>query len=395
MILGCQSNNQYPEWVIQFAAGIRKSHHGIKSMHIALVGPLPPPFGGMANQTRQLAALLEAEGIEVELIRTNEPFRPLWAARIKGVRAMFRLVPYICNLWRGIGKVRLVHIMANSGWSWHLFAAPAIWMAWWLKVPVVVNYRGGEAEPFLQSSIRWVRPSLQRTACIVVPSEFLRAIFNRFGIDTEIIPNIIDLERFSFRGDRKSDSKSPHLIICRNLERIYDVATGLKAFSGIVKVIPGARLSVAGEGPERLRLEALAGELGIDHCVTFVGRLDLEGMRALYESADLMLNASRVDNMPNALLEAMSAGVPIVTTDAGGIPYMVKNGESALITQIGNWSEMAELAVKVLGDPGLYALLSANGRQNVKRYRWESVRQLWINRYTELDKRTGNNSQRI
>lgn len=160
-------------------------------------------------------------------------------------------------------------------------------------------------------------------------------------------------------------------------------------------MIPGARLSVAGEGPERLRLEALAGELGIDHCVTFVGRLDLEGMRALYESADLMLNASRVDNMPNALLEAMSAGVPIVTTDAGGIPYMVKNGESALITQIGNWSEMAELAVKVLGDPGLYALLSANGRQNVKRYRWESVRQLWINRYTELDKRTGNNSQRI
>lgn len=356
-------------------------------MHIALVGPLPPPFGGMANQTRQLAALLEAEGIEVELIRTNEPFRPLWAARIKGVRAMFRLVPYIWNLWRGIGKVRLVHIMANSGWSWHLFAAPAIWMAWWLKVPVVVNYRGGEAEPFLQSSIRWVRPSLQRTACIVVPSEFLRAIFNRFGIDTEIIPNIIDLERFSFRGDRKPDSKSPHLIICRNLERIYDVATGLKAFSGIVKVIPGARLSVAGEGPERLRLEALAGELGIDQCVSFVGRLDLEGMRALYESADLMLNASRVDNMPNALLEAMSAGVPIVTTDAGGIPYMVKNGESALITQIGNWSEMAELAVKILGDPGLYSLISANGRQNVKRYRWESVRQLWIHRYTELDKR--------
>lgn len=355
-------------------------------MHIAMVGPAPPPFGGMANQTRQLMELLEAEGVKVELVRTNEPYRPLWTARVRGLRAIFRLLPYIVNLRRVIRKVQLVHVMANSGWSWHLFAAPAIWVAWWCKVPVVVNYRGGEAESFLKSSVRLVRQSLKRTDCMVVPSGFLKAVFNRFDMDSVIIPNIIDLERFNFRENKELNLSAPHLIICRNLEPIYDVATALKAFSKIVAEMPGATLSVAGEGPERQMLESLARELGVDKRVNFTGRLDLEGMQSLYRSADLMLNASRVDNMPNALLEAMSAGVPIVTTDAGGIPYMVTNGETALLTQIGNWREMAELAIKVLGDAGLYSSLSESGRQNVMQYRWESVKRLWIDRYKALCK---------
>ena len=89
----------------------------------------------MANQTRQLARLLEAEGCSVTVVRTNAPYRPAWIGRVRGVRALFRLVPYIISLWRAMRGADLAHVMANSGWAWHSFAAPAIRIAAWRGRP--------------------------------------------------------------------------------------------------------------------------------------------------------------------------------------------------------------------------------------------------------------------
>jgi len=351
---------------------------------IALVGPLPPPFGGMANQTLQLSKLLQGEGIQVRLIRTNAPYRPAWAEKLQGIRALFRLVPYIFDLWRGVKGADVVHLMANSGWSWHLFAAPAIWIAYLRAVPVIVNYRGGEAEAFLNRSAPAVRISLNRVSDIVVPSGYLQSVFKRFQIETRIVPNIIDLGRFTSNQSKALNSQAPHFIVCRNLEGIYDNATAIRAFSRILPVFPGARLTIAGEGPERPALERLVAELGIDEKVRFAGRLDVAGMIELYRSADVMLNASRVDNMPNALLEAMSMGLPIVTSDAGGIPYMVDDGKTALVVPVGDWEGMADAALRLLADAALYTALSNNGRREVMRYQWESVWPLWSDLYTAV-----------
>ncbi len=86
--------------------------------------------------------------------------------------------------------------MANSGWSWHLFAAPAIWIAKLRGIPVIVNYRGGEADVFFDRAFSSVRPSLSRADAIIVPSGFLEAVFAKRGFSTRIVPNIIDLSRF-------------------------------------------------------------------------------------------------------------------------------------------------------------------------------------------------------
>lgn len=355
----------------------------VKPQSIALVGPLPPPFGGMANQTLQLSRLLESKGIKVVLVRTNSPYQPKWIGQLKGVRALFRLFPYLLNVWRTLQKVQLVHLMANSGWSWHLFAAPVIWMAHLTKVPVVVNYRGGEAEAFFTQSISWVRPSLKRVTKVVVPSGYLKRVFARFEVPSEVVPNIIDLERFSCTEKRTLNKLSPHFIVCRNLETIYDVGTAIRAFSSIVAAYPQARLTIAGEGPERSSLVQQARDLGIESQVTFAGRLDPEKMASLYISADIMLNASRVDNMPNALLEAMAAGVPIVSTDAGGIPDMVEDGKTALLRPIGDWQGIADAALMLLKQDTVYQRLSEQGTEDVSRYRWESVQPLWMAIYAE------------
>src|SRR5664279_2100163 len=194
---------------------------------VLVVGPLPPPSGGMANQTRQLMRLLSGDGCQASIVQVNAPYRPAWVGKLRGARALCRLGPYLVQLWRAMRDVDLVHVMANSGLAWHLFAAPAILVGRLRGKAVVVNYRGGEAESFLQAQARWVLPVLKWATTVIVPSGFLQAVFSRWGIDSQIVPNIVDLARFApgERGD-----VAPHLIVTRNLEAIYDIPTALRAF---------------------------------------------------------------------------------------------------------------------------------------------------------------------
>ena len=353
------------------------------ALRVLLVGPLPPPAGGMANQTRQLAELLRAEGAQVEVVQVNAPYRPAWAERLKGVRALFRLLPYLLHLWRGCGRADVVHVMANSGWSWHLFAAPAVWIAALRGTPVVVNYRGGEADAFLQRAGRWVRPSMRRAGALVLPSAFLLEVFARHGMDGRIVANVIDLERFHPAATPPALSPGPHLVVARNLEPIYGNDVALQAFARILARFPGARLSVAGSGPEAAALAELAQSLGIAAQVRFSGRLDREQMAALYRDAHLMLNASRVDNMPNAVLEALASGVPVVSTRAGGIPFMVKDGHTAMLVAVDDAEAMAAAAIEVLENHDLRSRLVAAGLAEVQRYQWSAVRDALLATYTE------------
>ena len=337
-------------------------------LRIGLVGPLSPPAGGMASQTRQLADLLTADGARVTVVQVNAPYRPAWVGGVPVLRALFRLIPYFGLLWRVAGRVDLFHIMANSGWSWHLFAAPAVWLAHWRGVVVVVNYRGGEAEEFLQQSGRLVRFTMRRASVLAVPSGFLQGVFARFGMRAQIVPNIIDLTRYQPRGGVLS--AAPHLIVARNLERLYDNETAIRAFQIVRALFPCARLTLAGTGLDEPRLRHLVHEQGLGDVVLFSGRLERDAMAALYRSADLMLNPSLADNMPNSLLEAWASGVPVVSTHVGGIPYLAQDGVNATLVPPADPVAMAQACVLLLSNEVTWQQRVQAGLQEVKRYTW-------------------------
>ena len=346
----------------------------IQDLKIALVGPLPPPSGGMANQTRQLAALLEQEGISVELVQVNAPYRPRWIGHIKGVRAAFRLPPFLFKLWRAAGRADLLHVMANSGWSWHLFAAPAVWVAKLRGKAVAVNYRGGEADDFFTRAFAWVQPTLKRVDIIIVPSAFLEKVFANRDFVTRTVPNIVDLIHFLPDHTRKRNLAAPHIVVARNLEPLYDNSTALKAFRIVREGVPGARMTIAGSGPERAQLEAMAKELGVADAVEFAGRVDNERMPELYREADLALNPSLADNMPISILEALASGVPVVSTDVGGVPFLVEDGKTALLVPPRNPEQMAVAVLRVLRDESLRNRMVENGLEHARRFAWKSVR---------------------
>ena len=347
---------------------------------VCVVGPLPPPPGGMANQCEQLVRLLRAEHAPVELVCSNAPYRPAWLGGLPGVRALARLLPYLAALWRAAGRAQVMHVLANSGWAWHLFAAPALLVGWLRGTPVIVNYRGGHADAFLASAPGHVRRSLASAAARVTPSTYLERVFARHGLQAQVIPNIVDLSRF-VRSARRNFGDAPHLLVARHLEPIYDIPTALRALCGIRARFAGATMTVAGVGPELASLQALAAELGLAQAVHFAGRIDNAQMPALYARSDLALNPSSVDNMPNSVLEAFASGVPVVSTDAGGVPDLVSTGVTGLLVPVGDDRAMTQAVCRLLADGALADRLVQAAHQEVQRFGWPRVGQQWRQAY--------------
>ncbi|MCB1960095.1 MAG: glycosyltransferase family 4 protein [Rhodocyclaceae bacterium] len=352
-------------------------------LHVCLVGPLPPPAGGMANQTRQLAELLTVEGARVDIVQVNAPYSPAWAGRIKGLRAVFRLVPYLYRLWRAAGRADVMHVMANSGWSWHLYAMPAIRLAAMRRTPIVVNYRGGEAGTFLETAANSVRASMKRASSLILPSGFLLDVFARYGMVGRIVPNIIDVDRFSPAETSGKGEGGFSIIVTRNLEAIYGIDVVIKAFALVIEQLPDAHLAIAGSGPLCGALETLAKDLGIEKRVEFTGRLDRDQVAALYRDAHLSVNPSHVDNMPNSVLESMASGVPVISTRVGGVPFIVEDGQTALLVPPNDPVAMARAIVRVGQDSVLADRLRNAARDEVQRYRWAAVKHELLSAYED------------
>jgi glycosyltransferase involved in cell wall biosynthesis len=325
----------------------------------------------MANQTRQLARLLRSAGITVHLVQTNAAYRPALIGRVRGLRALWRLVPYLLRLWSTAGRTDVMHVMGNSGLAWYLFAAPALAIGAVRGTPVVLNYRGGDAEAFLARHGTRVRRLVRRaSAAVIVPSGFLEQVFARHGMPADVVPNIVDTSAFAPRARAE---RGRHLIVTRNLEDIYDIPNALRAFARIRVRYPDARLTIAGSGPRRAALEALARELHLHDVVRFTGRIDNERIAALYREADVLLNPATVDNTPISLLEAMASGVPIVSTNVGGVPFLVADGRQALLVPPRDPQAMAEAVLRLLGDAALADRLQAEGIAHAASFTWERV----------------------
>jgi glycosyltransferase involved in cell wall biosynthesis len=333
----------------------------------------------MANQTEQLGLLLGAEGLEVVLVQVNAPYRPAWIGRLPAVRALARLLPYLVFLWRAAGRCDIFHVMANSGWSWHLFAAPAIWLARIRGVPVLINYRGGGAEEFLRHAGTWVLPTMRLARCILVPSRYLQEVFKRFELDAQVVPNAVDLGRFAGTTVRRDGA--PHIIVTRALEPIYDIATAIRAFAVVRQQHPTARLTVAGTGPEHGRLVQLTAELGVTEAVLFAGRIDNQRIADLYASAHLMFNTSLVDNTPNSVLEALASGVPVVSSRVGGVPHLVEDGVTAVLVPPGDPAAFAAAALDLLASPQKVQRLVSAGSEMVQQFAWPRVKQQLLAAY--------------
>jgi glycosyltransferase involved in cell wall biosynthesis len=351
-------------------------------VRVLMVAPSLGILGGQAVQAaRLLEALRREPALEVSFLPVNPalPGPLALLQRVKYLRTVATSIVYVASLLARVPRQDVLHVFSASYFSFVLAPTPALLAARLFGKRAILNYRSGEAEDHLR---RW--PTARRTSrladVIAVPSGYLVEVFARFGLRARVVANVVPLERFRFRERRPL---RPVFLANRNFEPLYNVACVLRAFALVQRARPEARLVLAGDGSQRAALDALARELELKN-VEFVGRVAPERMHELYDAADIYLNGSDIDNMPGSVIEAYASGTPVVTTDAGGIPFIVEHERTGMLVARGDHEAMARGALRLLEDDALASRIARAAREECRRYNWEAVREAWLSLYREL-----------
>jgi glycosyltransferase involved in cell wall biosynthesis len=349
---------------------------------VLLIAPSTDILGGQAVQAQRLFdGLRESTAVDVDFLAVNPrlagPLR--WMQRVKILRTLVTSLAYAVSL-RRVRQFDVIHAFSASYWSFLLAPIPALIVARLFGKRTILNYHSGEADDHLRRSrvaVRLIRAFADR---VVVPSGYLVDTFARFGIQATAIFNVAPLEQLPHRT---RSALSPRFLANRNLEPLYNVSCVLRAFARIQARYPESTLAIVGDGSERGRLLRLCEQLEL-RGVTFVGRIPPTTMGGQYDAADIYLNSPNIDNMPISILEAFACGLPVVSTDAGGIPYIVRDGENGLLVPCNDDAALAAAAIRLLESPEFGLKLARKAREeSLSLYSWPRVKSEWEQMFSE------------
>ena len=356
---------------------------GSSPVRVLIIAPSSDRLGGQARQAELLVAeLCHEPAVEVSFLPTNPrlpgPLRVLQS--IKYLRTLSTSLLYVASLAASIRRHDVVHIFSAAHASFVISPTPALLISKLFRKAVILNYHSGEADAHLRRWRRTAARTMRLADTIVVPSLYLVRTFAQHQLNARLIRNISVPDHLQFRERRPL---RPVFLSNRQLLPLYNVGCVLRAFALVQQRFGDARLIVAADGRERSCLEALSRELGL-RSVEFTGWVGTDRTAELYSTADIYLNASSRDNMPNSILEAFAAGLPVVSTEAGGIPELVRNGETGILVPCDDHAELAAGAIGLLTDSELATRVAHNARAECQRFTWSAVRSEWLALYTTL-----------
>ncbi|MBN2730902.1 MAG: N-acetyl-alpha-D-glucosaminyl L-malate synthase BshA [Balneolaceae bacterium] len=259
-------------------------------------------------------------------------------------------------------------------------------------VPIITTLHGTDitvvgSDPSYKSVVDF---SINQSDGVTAVSEYLRKeTYERFDIEKEIsvIPNFIDLERFKRTNKehfRKAISPEDEKIIVhvsnfREVKRVPDVVT---MFAYILEHGIKAKLLLVGDGPDRNRAEQRCRELGICDQVRFLGKQ--EQVEEVLSIADLFVIPSGSETFGLAALEAMGCGVPVISSNIGGLPEVNIHGETGYLCDLGDTDAMGKYGVEILSDPKKHKRMSMKARKNAEKFDMDKMVSEYENYYKKI-----------
>ncbi|MGL1887801.1 MAG: N-acetyl-alpha-D-glucosaminyl L-malate synthase BshA [Reichenbachiella sp.] len=333
-----------------------------------------PTYGGSGVVATELGKALAIEGHEIHFITYSQPTRLNFFSEnlyyhevdIKPY-PLFQYPPYEIALASKMvdvvkhEKLDLLHVHYAVPHASAAFMAREILKTEGLDIPFITTLHGTDItivgkdaslEPVVTFSIN------QSDGITSVSADLKKDTFEHFKItkEIEVIPNFIDLNRF--KKQKKDHFKTAicpngerlivHTSNFRKVKRVEDV---VKVFCKIREKMP-AKLLLVGDGPERNHIENLARETAFDtEDIRFLGKL--EAVEEVLSVADLFLMTSEKESFGLAALEAMACEVPLISTNAGGLPELNKDGVSGFLCDVGDVEHMAEKSLVILSEDNL------------------------------------------
>lgn len=324
-------------------------------MKIFIVANYNSSSGGISSQVTQLRNNLVNDGHVVEIFS----LKTSWLRRLTCYN----------ELRARIRKADVVHVHCCSKIGFYP-AVIGITATKKERKRVVVTYHGGGAEKFFQRWSKIVRYFLMKSDKNIVLSGFLAKVFDKHKIPYTIIPNILPVGENHFKERKKIQ---PKFISIRTLSPLYNIECIIKAFS-IVKVkYPEATLDILADGPSRESLENMVQKLNLDD-VKFIGKIPNSQIYDYLNKADILLSTPKIDNQPVSILEANNCGLLVISTNVGGVPYLVEDGKTGILIENDNHLQLAEKMEWAINNPQEAAQIALEGHNGLDKYTWESIR---------------------
>ncbi len=363
-----------------------------------------PTFGGSGVVATELGKALADHGHQIHFITYSQPARldffseNLFYHEVTVSKyPLFDYPPYELALASRLVDVvkyeqlDILHVHYAIPHASAAYMAKQILATEGIFIPVVTTLHGTDIT--LVGKDRTYKPvvafSINQSDGVTAVSESLKLdTLNHFDITKEIkvIPNFIDLQRFNHKSKthfKKAIAPNDEKIIVhtsnfRKVKRVQDV---VKIFEEVNKAIP-SKLLLAGDGPERTEVEQLCRELNLKDDVRFLGKLD--AVEEILSVSDLFILPSETESFGLAALEAMACKLPVISTNAGGIPELNINGQTGFLSDVGNVEEMAKNAIYILEDEKRLKQFKENALKHAKTFDIVEIMPLYEKFYEEI-----------
>jgi len=327
-------------------------------------------FGGSRGVCEELACRLEASGT------------PVVKASDKKAR-LHRLYDMLRTTWQQRENYMVAQVDVYSGPAF-VWAEAVCTLLRWLNKPIVLTLHGGNLPTFSVNHSFRVRRLLDLASAVTTPSEYLSEGMGSYFNGIKLLPNALDLDRYDFR---LRSNPAPNLIWLRAFHSVYNPTLAVKVLSLISGSYPAAHLMMAGpdkgDGTSQ-QVRETAADLGVTSRLHLPGGIPKLKVPIWLNQGDIFLNTTNVDNAPVSVLEAMACGLCVVSTNVGGLPYMIHNEKDALLVPPETPVAMAESVKRILRNPALASHLSQNGRNRLAKHDWSVVLPQWEALFREV-----------
>jgi glycosyltransferase involved in cell wall biosynthesis len=245
-----------------------------------------------------------------------------------------------------------------------------------LRKPYIVVLHGGNLPNRLSTSHAKLNSILLCAKRVVSPSRYLADTFAG-QVLVDVIPNALSVQDYQYK---LRSPAAPNFLYLRAFHKNYDPITAIKAFAIVQGKYPKAHLSMLGPDLDGTFAQciSLVDRLKLRPQVALSGRIPKSEIPKLSEKHDIFINSTSVDNTPVSVVEAMAMGMCIVATTVGGLPFLLSDGETALLVDPGDEQKMAAAMMRLIEEPILAGKLSENARHNAEQMDWSRVVPKWL-----------------
>ena len=296
---------------------------------------------------------------------------------------VLRLTDMLWTVWNKRKRYTIAQIDVLSFRAF-IFAEACSWLLNALHKPIVLTLHGGKLVEFSKKYPARMKRVLRTAKVVVTPSPFLQTALAALRPDIRLIPNPIDLSSAIYR---LRETVKPRLIWVRSFHRVYNPSLAPYVLSTLRPKFPDLHLWMLGpdkgDGSLAEMIET-AKRLGVIDNIEVVGPVKHTEVPMWLDKADIFLNTTNYDTAPRSVLEAMANGLCVVSTDVGGISYIIDDGKTGLLVPPGDADAMASAIQKILTKPELAKLLSANAHRKAKKNDWSHILPQWEGLFSSL-----------